>query len=53
MSENSPATSQSKRSPERADGILRIVIIVLVSAVIGLGALLGYSVWQGRQAELV
>ncbi len=52
MSENAPATRRTKRSPEGADGILRIVIIVLVSAVIGLGALLGYSVWQGRQAEL-
>ncbi len=52
MSENAPATRRLKRSPEGADGILRIVIIVLVSAVIGLGALLGYSVWQGRQAEL-
>lgn len=52
MSDNAPAAHPSKRSPDSADGILRIVIIVLVSAVIGLGALLGYSVWQGRQAEL-
>ncbi len=52
MSENAPAPRRTKRSAENADGILRIVIIVLVSAVIGLGALLGYSVWQGRQAEL-
>jgi len=52
MSDNAPATRPSKRAPERADGILRIVIIVLISGVIGLGALLGYSVWQGRQAEL-
>lgn len=52
MSENAPAARRSKRSQDSADGVLRIVIIVLVSAVIGLGALLGYSVWQGRQAEM-
>ncbi len=52
MSENAPATRRSKRTPDSADGLLRIVIIVLVSAVVGLGALLGYTVWQGSQAEL-
>jgi len=52
MSDNAPATREPSRSPERTDTIFRIVIIALVAGVIGLGALLGYSVWQGRQEEL-
>lgn len=38
-------------NPQRTDTIIRAVIVVLVSAVIGTGLLLGYSVWQGRKIE--
>lgn len=51
MSENIPATTEPSNAQPRADALIRIAIIVLVAAVVGLGALLGYTVWQGRQEE--
>jgi len=52
MSENVPETRGASRAPERTDAIIKIVIVALVAGVLGLGALLGYTVWQGRQEEL-
>ena len=52
MSENAPAPRESSGKPERTDAVLRVVIVALVAGVLGLGGLLGYTVWQGRQEEL-
>lgn len=47
------ATLPSGRRPseERTELILRIVIIVLIAGVLGLGGLFGYTVWQGQRAD--
>ena len=52
MSENVSAPREPSSAPQRTDAIFRIVIVALIAGVIGLGALLGYTVWQGRQEEL-
>jgi len=36
---------------DRTESLFRIVIVILVAGVLGLGGLFGYTVWQTRQAE--
>ncbi len=38
-------------SSERTDTILRVVLVILIAAVLGLAGLFGYSVWQARNEE--
>lgn len=52
MSEHAPASEAPPVRTGRSDSLFRIAIILLVAAVLGLGGLLGYTVWQGRQEEL-
>jgi tetratricopeptide (TPR) repeat protein len=42
---------RTRLSQDSVDKILRYVIVGLVAAVLGLGALFGYSIWQTRQEE--
>ena len=35
----------------RVDAVLRWLVVLGVALVLGLGGLLGYSVWQGKQTE--
>lgn len=50
MTEHAQDSSEA-RLKGRTDAILRGVIIVLVSAIIGAAALFGYTIWQARNEE--
>lgn len=51
MTEHAPANVTAARKPVSTDSALRIIIVLLVASVLGLGGLLGYTVWQGDRAE--